>query len=245
MGEDEIMKTQDEKQIKKHYLGVIGCCKEECALHGALTWINTKYYFPRWFYGDYTSHKDVLVVATNPGWLGKNNRDFKQIIDSWRVKKFDETERNEHLFEEQIKLVKKYFDASVDSFHEPLSEALGEILGITRGELFSKINFTNIVKCSTCCNFGVFFKDFKQTLLKLCVQTHFKQEIKLLQPKIIILYVDKNSREMILDALVRTGVDAANVIHLPRAPRIKKKRDIWMEKVRELNIKYENMNRTI
>ncbi len=111
-------------------------------------------------------------------------------------------------------------------------------------ELFEKyINFTNVVKCSTYCNFGVLFPEFKGFLAQKCIENHFVRELRILQPKIIILYIDQKSMEEVIipilgPCLKSIGLDDPRIIKLYRPSSVK---DVQIEDISKAKTQYINI----
>jgi len=201
---------------------VVGCDHQvDCAQHGALNLVNTPSHFPAWSLVNPT-RKDVLVIATNPGQQGvRFTNQYERIIKKPR----NIEARNGELLEQLRKNTRMLFQEENDKFHGPLVRALAIIMDVPVGQVLDLIQFTNIVKCSTCCNFGVLWKEFKEYLVDKCIETFFKQELRLLSPRIIFLYFDKSTRDKVIRPrlerlLTEINLMNARMINILRPSRV-------------------------
>ena len=114
------------------------------------------------------------------------------------------------------------FAASDDLFSRKPSEYLCEILGVENKDLFSRIAFTNLVKCRTPVESG---NTLDNKTVENCFETYLKREVELLKPK-AILALGRDAEHFLLRKSWSIGVPVLFLKHPSRPLKKEEKQKI-------------------
>ena len=229
--------VEEENEMEEFYLNVIQCREQECVNCRALNDVDqddggTTYNFPRWFYGD--RPKDILFLATNPGKLDQASKNEYICINRSTP---DRREKAKRLFDHQTNLIIRRFANANDLFHGPIVHALVQVFGgVPRDEILERINFSNVVKCTTREDFGKLDPEDRRSLINTCVEKHLKREIELLSPKIVILYNDKGTMPFLIKPKIEELASRARILTFTR-----NRSDIKASEIEEAKRVYESL----
>ena len=186
---------------------------------------------PRGFYSKSNGEVKVLVVGKNPGHaLEKEALIYKNINGVELVKAHWE-------FAEEI-FYRKYLVSSKDqrstTFHSNLMSYMSEILDLSFEEIFEKIAYTNLVKCST--------KNERLKLKKLvideCFNNHLSREINFFKP--VLIFALGREVERYLVAIKKSRNYEFTVAYI-KHPSYHYKKENKAEKINDLKILYKKV----
>jgi len=131
--------------------------------------------FPDGFYFE-TVPVDVLVVAKNTGHPDERElKIFPGLTGDALYKRLREKQAED--------FQNGGLGASAQLFSRKLPDYLCNILDIQEKDLFSRVAFTNLVKCRTIIESG---NDLHEDTTKNCFDKYLRKEVDLLKPKVIL-----------------------------------------------------------
>lgn len=161
------------------YSKICDCSSEKCRNFEEIYNCPSKGSPPRGFYTTATDTVDIMVVGKNPGHVLESEASTYLNIHGEDLVKAH-WEFSKKTFNKLTELSGK--DRRSTTFHSNLLNYLSEILEVSQEEVFDKVAYTNLVKCSTN---GDEQANLTQRSKDECFANHLILEIDFFKPKII------------------------------------------------------------
>ena len=167
------------KKVIEIYANICGCKSLICAEFPEIYNYPSKGSPPRGFFTEAQGEIDILVVGKNPGRVLESEAKLYLDLNGAELVK-THLEFSKNTFNKINQLNKK--ERQSTKFHSNLIEYMNFVLGEEGDEIFKKVAYTNLVKCSTRSN-----EQAKLTRRSIdeCFNRHLVNEINYFNPKII------------------------------------------------------------